>query len=150
MASKKNKSENRQRRRIMNNEVKIVLTLNGEEASLILAALHTAKDMMNHSMDLAIKDGILPVVALVKEEINKIDEIVREVTNKHSYESKSFVVDEETALRKMERSIAAIKLMQDKMDEEDTPPPEKGKKWDDAGDNVINILGKLKKDDKDE
>ena len=138
-----------QRRNLkMNNEeIKITLVLNGEEAALIMAAVSTARDMLNHTVDLGIKQNLMPVVQMAREELRLVDSIIDGVTRTGGYESSTFVLDNDAITAKMERGAAAIKLMQDKADNK----TEGGKDWDDAGSNVVGILDKFKeKEDKDE
>lgn len=132
-------------------EIKITLVLNAEEASLVLASLQTSRSMLDQSIDMAVKDGILPVVQIAREEIVKIDRILHATQAHRHYESKSFVLNEEDAERKMKQGMDAIRMMKGKMkEEEDTPKKEeKGKDWENAGDNVVSMLDTFKKNKED-
>lgn len=132
-----------------NKEVKIILSLNAVDASLVLASLQTTKEMLNVSMDMAISDGLLPIVKLAKGEIARIDNIIHKATTTNAYSSDSFVTNQEEVRKQERESIAAISMLKNVMNKKE-PPKEEGKNWDKAGDNVVSILDKFKKDKPDD
>ena len=130
-----------------NKEVKVVLSLNAIDASLVLAALQTTKEMLNASMDMAISEGLLPIVKLAKGEMARIDAIIQAATSTNEYSSKSFVTNQEDIQRQEREGMAAISMLKGAMEKKE-PPKEEGQDWDKAGDNIVSILDKFKKDDK--
>jgi len=128
-------------------EIKIVMSLNADDTSLVLAALQTAREMLSKSMDLAIEDGLLPVVRLAKDDIARIDKIIEDTADTHSYTSKSFIIDEQSMRDKERKTIEITKMLEDVMSKREAK--EKGEEWDKAGDNVVSILDKFKKDEPD-
>lgn len=135
-------------------EIKVMLKLNGEDAATIVATLQMARNHLQQAMDQAIEDGLLPIVQLTKTELERTSSIIKGIIEEGGYSSDSFIVDEKDLERKMRQGIKAIELMKDAIDKDSSdskpPPKEEGKKWEDAGDNVINILDKLKEDKPDD
>lgn len=134
----------------MSNEIKIKFILNAEEASIVMASLSQALHMLDLSMQQALEEGLLPIVRMTKEHSDIIKKMMHDVTAQQSYSSKSFVFDDEEMQRKAEEGMQAIKILtktlnKDKSVIQDTP--EEGKKWDKAGDNVVNLLNRFKKED---
>ena len=129
----------------MSNDVKITLILNAEDASLVMSAIKTTGFMLNQSIDHALSDGLLPVVKAARADVKKIDIILDAVMSKHKYESDTFEVDEDAMLRKQDEAREVIEVLAKKMAEK-PDAKEEGKKWDEAGDNVVSILDKFKKD----
>lgn len=139
----------------MNNEegVKITLELNGLEAALVTASLMSSRAMLEQSVSQAIDDGLMPIAQLAKKEIVKLDKMLDGIHNKGHYESDTFIIDREALAQEMRLGIEAMQMAKKQMkqmEQSKEPPPEKGKDWDDAGDNVVSILDKFKKDNKDE
>ena len=135
-------------------EIKVMLKLNGEDAATIVATLQMARNHLQQAMDQAIEDGLLPIVQLTKTELERTSSIIKGIIEEGGYSSDSFIVDEKDLERKMRQGIKAIELMKDAIDKDSSdskpPPKEEGKKWEKAGDNVINILDKLKEDKPDD
>jgi len=127
-------------------DIKITLVLNAEDASLVMSAIKTTGFMLNQSIDHALSDGLLPVVKAARADVKKIDIILDAIMSKHKYESDTFEVDEDAMLRKQDEAREVVEVLAKKMAEKPDELKEEGKDWDKAGDNVVSILDKFKKD----
>lgn len=95
----------------MSKEQVIKLRLNFEDAAFVLASLEVTRDMMNMSMDKAIEDALLPVVALLKEELDKVTRMIESVRSTRQYTSDNFGYNSEHLARRRKQGADVMAML---------------------------------------